>query len=192
MKPGATFGVWEGWGTSLCWWAQAFGERDDLADVFFTLGDKVEVKEGFSVPGLGLTIGRYNAGASSDAPAGGEHMEKSPNVSPTRLLQAFWTTWEGSSPGESGQPPLEGVWDWSMDASQRSMMQKAAARGADKMQLFSNSPVWWQTASHNPSGGKQPSKDNLPAAHYDDHAAYMAQATPMRGVRVWWCCCCGP
>lgn len=125
VQPGTSFGTWEGWGTSLCWWAQAFGDRDDLADVFFTMNDSVAVKEGFSVPGLGMTIGRYNAGASSDAAAGGQHMETSPNVSPTRLLQAFWTTWEGSSPGEAGQPPLEGAWDWSADARQRAMMAKA-------------------------------------------------------------------
>jgi galactan endo-1,6-beta-galactosidase len=32
----SNFGTWEGWGTSLAWWVQAFGTRDDLADIFFT------------------------------------------------------------------------------------------------------------------------------------------------------------
>ena len=30
-----SYGAWEGWGTSLCWWAKIFGDRDDLADLFF-------------------------------------------------------------------------------------------------------------------------------------------------------------
>ena len=56
VNASSDFGVWEGWGTSLCWWvrratmriypmvlsgvsirwAKAFGDRDDLADAFFT------------------------------------------------------------------------------------------------------------------------------------------------------------
>lgn len=35
--PSETFGTWEGWGTSLAWWANVFGDRDDLADAIFTL-----------------------------------------------------------------------------------------------------------------------------------------------------------
>ena len=32
------------------------------------------------------------------------------------------------------------------------MMKAAHARGADKIELFSNSPVWWMCTNHNPSG----------------------------------------
>ena len=28
IDPGTTYGVWEGWGTSLCWWANVFGDDD--------------------------------------------------------------------------------------------------------------------------------------------------------------------
>ncbi|HEU5109054.1 MAG TPA: hypothetical protein VFT95_10945, partial [Micromonosporaceae bacterium] len=36
VDPVADFGRWEGWGTSLAWWANVFGDRDDLADLWFT------------------------------------------------------------------------------------------------------------------------------------------------------------
>ena len=90
-----SFGVWEGWGTSLAWWGKAFGDRDDLADAFFTLHSTVTINKTFSVPGLGLNIVRYNAGATSSKPAGGSTMVRSPHVKDSRLVEAFWLTWEG-------------------------------------------------------------------------------------------------
>src|SRR5712691_8810416 len=36
INPGTTWGAWEGWGASLCWWANVFGNRNDMADVVFT------------------------------------------------------------------------------------------------------------------------------------------------------------
>ena len=36
------------------------------------------------------------------------------------------------------------------------MLRMAAARGANKLELFSNSPMWWMTASGNPSGVAPP------------------------------------
>jgi galactan endo-1,6-beta-galactosidase len=30
ISPTADYGVWEGWGTSLAWWANVFGDRDDF------------------------------------------------------------------------------------------------------------------------------------------------------------------
>lgn len=36
VSPGTSYGTWEGWGTSLAWWANVFGARDDFADIFFT------------------------------------------------------------------------------------------------------------------------------------------------------------
>lgn len=51
-------GVFEGWGTSLCWWANRLGYSDDLAqqaaDLFY--GDE----------GLRLNIMRYNIGGGDD------------------------------------------------------------------------------------------------------------------------------
>ena len=33
INPAVSGPVWEGWGTSLAWWAKAFGHRDDMADL---------------------------------------------------------------------------------------------------------------------------------------------------------------
>ena len=75
IDPTQSFGIWEGWGTSLAWWANCYGQRDDLADAFFTLND-VQYEPNAdpdnktrshrnaveTIPGLGLTIARYNIG----------------------------------------------------------------------------------------------------------------------------------
>ena len=37
VDPSTSYGVWEGWGTSLCWWANVFGDDDALADLTFSL-----------------------------------------------------------------------------------------------------------------------------------------------------------
>ena len=82
IDPAQTFGVWEGWGTSLCWWANVYGQRDDLADIFFTLdnvsytpnqtdplqhpsrGSSGADPNSVVLPGLGFNIARYNIGGS--------------------------------------------------------------------------------------------------------------------------------
>lgn len=63
IDPKSDWGTWEGWGTSLAWWAKQFGDRDDLADVLFTL--KFTSVNSQTLPCLGFNIVRYNAGASA-------------------------------------------------------------------------------------------------------------------------------
>src|SRR5918995_1327759 len=61
VDPGADYGRWEGWGTSLAWWATVFGDRDDFADLWFTT--RTVTYRGTALPGLGMNIARYNLGA---------------------------------------------------------------------------------------------------------------------------------
>ena len=70
--------------------------------------------------------------------------------------------------------PASASWDWSVDANQRTMMQKAASRGADVFELFSNSPMWWMCINHNPAGADNGANDNLQSWNYDQHAIYLA------------------
>ncbi|AGL19316.1 hypothetical protein [Actinoplanes sp. N902-109] len=63
IDPAADDGVRHGWGTLLAWWATVFGDRDDFADLFFTT--RTVNDNGVGLPGLGLTIARYNLGAGS-------------------------------------------------------------------------------------------------------------------------------
>ncbi|KYK58096.1 Endo-beta-1,6-galactanase [Drechmeria coniospora] len=166
LDPSSNFGKWEGWGTSLSWWAKAFGDRDDLANLFFS--KNTQKINGKSLPGLGLNIARYNAGASSDKGYHGYTMQRSPNARQSRLIDGYWLNWQSRNPASSS-------WDWTVDANQRSMLKKAKAAGANTFELFSVSPMWWMTYSHNPSGSVPAGlTDNLQSWNYDAHAIYLS------------------
>lgn len=124
--------VFDGWGTSLCWFANAVGrwpepQRSEIADALF------------SREGLGLTAVRYNIG-------GGEN--------PAHRHMPWFRQMEGFSTGP-------GEWNWSADAGQRWMLAAAIARGANRLEAFSNSPPWWMTTSQCASGAVDPKTDNL-------------------------------
>ncbi|KAJ7503127.1 glycoside hydrolase superfamily [Mycena galericulata] len=166
ILPSTTYGTWEGWGTSLAWWAQAFGTQTALADVFFTLD--TTTYNGYKLPGMGLNIVRYNAGAcSQNADADGAHMVLSPDMVPSREMQAFWLDWNSSDPTTAS-------WSWTVDANQRNMLTLGLDRGVTIVELFSNSPVWWMTNNLNPSGSNDGSSDNLETWNWDSHAVYLA------------------
>ncbi|KAK0725569.1 glycoside hydrolase superfamily [Lasiosphaeris hirsuta] len=161
----SNLGTWEGWGTSLAWWAVAFGTRDDLADAFFTT--KTVTVAGKPLPGLGFNIARYNVGASSKNTYNGTKMAVSPKMIASRQVEGFWTDWASASPSSSS-------WNWGVDSAQRAMLAKARDRGANVLELFSNSPMWWMCANHNPSGSDSGTADNLQSWNYGQHAVYMA------------------
>lgn len=132
INPSTNWGTWDGWGTSLAWWAKKFGNHDDLADIFFTT--RTTSFSGTNVPGLGLNIVRYNAGACTTNSINGEAMVVSPKMIPSRQVDAYWTNWNSSDPSSAS-------WSWSVDSNQRTMMGKARDRGVNHFELFSNSPV---------------------------------------------------
>lgn len=164
MNPSATRGTWEGWGTSLAWWAKQFGQRDDLADLVFTL--KTVTYDGTAVPGLGLNIARYNAGACSWNAINGQSMVVSPHITKATQMEGYWLDWLSSDPASSS-------WNWWVDSNQRNMMWKARDRGVTHFELFSNSPMWWMLDNHNPSGAAD-GGDNLQSWNYRQHAVYLA------------------
>ncbi len=166
VSPNPLYGPWEGWGTSLCWWAHVYGERDDVADLLFTL-EEVDIA-GAKLPGLGMTIVRYNLGACADQESGGQRRVKSRTIRPYREMPGYWID-------ESNPDPNSAAWDWTADARQRAMLLKARDRGATHFELFSNSPMWWMCANLNPSGAKDPHHDNLDPAHERDFARYLAE-----------------
>uniref|UniRef100_L2FF85 Secreted endo-beta-galactanase n=1 Tax=Colletotrichum fructicola (strain Nara gc5) TaxID=1213859 RepID=L2FF85_COLFN len=132
-------GTWEGWGTSLAWWARKFGNRDDLADIFFTTN--------------------WNS-------IDGESMVVSSKMMLSRQIEGHWLDWNSADPASTS-------WSWGVDANQRGMMQKAKSRGANRFELFSNSPMWWMTKNHNPSGSADGS-ENIQSWNLQQHAVYMA------------------
>ncbi|KAK2808660.1 hypothetical protein FQN50_004524 [Emmonsiellopsis sp. PD_5] len=165
IDAGSDRGTWDGWGTSLAWWAKVFGDRDDLADIFFTL-DTTQFN-GVSLPGLGFSIARYNAGACSSNSVEGQSMVVSPNILPFRQMDGYWIDWSNDDPTSSS-------WDWSVDSNQRQALRNAIDRGANRTELFSNSPMWWMCKNHNPSGAEDGS-ENIQSWNLEDHAVYMAE-----------------
>jgi galactan endo-1,6-beta-galactosidase len=164
IDPTTAGPTWEGWGTSLAWWATTFGERDDLADLLFTLGT---VRYGDrDLPGLGITVVRYNAGGSSHAPANGGVMQASPNIPPFKQVEGYWLDWNSTDPASAS-------WNWWVDSAQRNMLWKARNRGANRFELFSNSPMWWMLYDHNPSGAADGGA-NLQSWNEGAHATYLA------------------
>lgn len=173
VNPGTSYGTWEGWGTSLAWWANVFGARDDFADLFFTT--KSVTYNGTALPGLGLNIARYNLGACSWNSVGGESMAESANIPGFKQIEGFWQDWNNEDPTSS-------AWDWTADANQRAMLTKATARGATT-ELFANSPMWWMCYNHNPSGAAD-GGNNLQTWNYRQHASHLA-ATALYAKSNW-------
>ncbi|KAE9034558.1 Endo-beta-1,6-galactanase [Phytophthora rubi] len=163
---------WEGWGTSLCWWANAFGDREDVADVFFTRKETVTLKGATSgIPALGFNIARYNIGGSSKnvIDDGGTEiaMKESPNMPAFKFIESFWLDW-------SSNVSTSKSWDWEADAKQRKMLELAIKRGVDITEAFSNAPPWWMTNNHATAGGDDGMKDNLQTWNHDAFALYLA------------------
>ncbi|MFB7503313.1 beta-1,6-galactanase [Streptomyces broussonetiae] len=163
VNPSSTYGSWEGWGTSLAWWANVFGARDDFADLFFTT--RTTTYNGTALPGLGLNIARYNLGACSWNSVNGESMAASPNIPSFKQIEGYWQDWTSEDPASSS-------FRWTADATQRAMLLKAAERGATT-ELFANSPMWWMCLNHNPSGAAG-GGNNLQSWNYRRHASHLA------------------
>ena len=154
-------GVFEGWGTSLCWWANRIGYSDVLAQL---------AAEAFCDPekGLGLNILRYNIGGGDDPSH--DHITRTDSMMP-----GFWK--------KPRVFPITGacVWgyDWTQDANQRNVLEKCMDVYGDGMlvEAFSNSPPYFMTESGCSSGAKMPFKNNLKENAYEAFAKYLADVT---------------
>ncbi|KAF5011440.1 hypothetical protein FDECE_2460 [Fusarium decemcellulare] len=93
-------------------------------------------------------------------------MVVSPNMILSRQIEGHWLNWDSSDPASSS-------WSWGVDSNQRNMMWKARDRGANRFELFSNSPMWWMCKNHNPSGSSDGS-ENIQSWNLGQHAVYMA------------------
>jgi len=152
VDPAITFQFFEGWGTSLCWWANTEGSgsaayRDRIAEVLMDPDS-----------GLGYTIFRYNIGGG-DQP-GHNHMRTG-----------------GAIPGY--KPTETGPYDWTADQNQRNIVTAIAGKGAEKnleiiWEAFSNSPPWWMTIS-GCAAGNTGGADNLKTNYFDDFADYLTE-----------------
>ncbi len=145
-------GSFEGWGTSLCWWANRIGYSDSLAqqsaDLFFS--DK----------GLDLNIMRYNIGGGDDPTH--HHITRTDSAVPGWLVLDEATG--------------EYVYDYDADHNQLNVLRRAAeAAGEDAwVEVFSNSPPYFMTVSGCSSGNISAVDNNIKEDSYDDVGEYLA------------------
>lgn len=143
-------GKFEGWGTSLCWWANRVGYSDSLseqtAELFF--GDS----------GLRMNIARYNIGGGDDP-------------SHTHITRT-----DSDIPGYTKYSNGQVTYDWNADSRQRNVLMKSIAACKDGLivEMFSNSPPYYMTKSGCSSGNTDGGKNNLKDDCYDDFAEYFA------------------
>jgi O-glycosyl hydrolase len=137
----------EGWGTSLCWWANHVGGwnatgRNAVVDAIVD-----------PVNGLGHNIFRYNIGGGEN-PAH-EHM------GPHKEMPGFATS--------------AGVYTWDADANQRAVLLRIVERGSGLIhEAFSNSPPYWMTKSSCAAGNTDGS-NNLRDDSYEAFAEYLTE-----------------
>lgn len=147
----------EGWGVSLCWWANMCGKWSDA---------KIDrlIDWMVSPTGLNWNIFRYNIGGGDDP--------EWKNCTPHHM---------GSGKGlraemEGFQDERGGPFHWERDAAQRKIMLKIKEKRPDAIfEAFSNSCPWWMTVSGCCSGHSDGGKDNLKPDYYEDFANYLVE-----------------
>ncbi|MFH9729106.1 RICIN domain-containing protein [Streptomyces sp. NPDC017260] len=154
----------EGWGTSLVWFANATGDyppeiREKLARLLF--GDD----------GLGLNIARYNIG-------GGNAPDVEDYLRAGGAVEGWWQAPAGTTREDTDWWSADDPADWNedADATQRWWVERIKD-DIDHWETFSNSPPWFMTVSGYVSGGFDSSADQLRSDSVEDFAAYVAGAT---------------
>ncbi|MGW1667348.1 RICIN domain-containing protein [Streptomyces sp. NPDC002324] len=154
----------EGWGTSLVWFANATGDyppevREKLADLLF------------GKDGLDLNIARYNIG-------GGNAPDVKDYLRAGGAVEGWWKAPAGTTRTDVDWWSADDKNDWNKDAdaTQRWWVDRIK-NDIDHWETFSNSPPWFMTESGYVSGGFDSSKDQLKASSVDDFAKYLVGAT---------------
>lgn len=147
----------EGWGVSLCWWANMCGKWSDKKI------DEI-VKWLVSPTGLNYNVFRYNIGGGDD-----------PNW--THCTEHHMGSGKGLRAEMEGfQDERGGEFHWDRDEAQRKIMLKIKEKRPDAIfEAFSNSAPWWMTVSGCVGGNKDAAKDNLDPAYYEDFAHYLVE-----------------
>ncbi|MEV0220970.1 glycoside hydrolase [Streptomyces sp. NPDC050704] len=155
----------EGWGTSLVWFANATGGYPDpirrqLVDMLF------------GKDGLGLNIARYNIGGGNAPDVRKDYMK------PGATMEGFWKAPAGTTQQDQDwwDPENPDHWDWKADANQRWWVDQVKKK-VTRWEAFSNSPPWFQTVSGYVSGGFDAGADQIRTDRVDEFATYLARVT---------------
>ncbi len=150
VDPSIKYQTFEGWGTSLCWWAVLAGKWSE-ANRYKLIGAIVDPDTG-----LGYSIFRYNIGGG-DQP-GHNHLTKG----------------DGGAAVPGFKPTETGSYDWNADPYQRAILLDIVSRNNNCIfEAFSNSPPWWMTKSGCVSGNTN-GEDNLKEDYFDNFADYLS------------------
>lgn len=148
-------GIFQGWGSSLCWWANRIGYSETLS--------KKSAELFYGESGLRLNIMRYNIG-------GGDNPEHH-HITRTDSAVPGWMRWS--------ETEHTFVYDYQADKNQLNVLKKcyeAAGKNA-YVEAFSNSAPYFMTISGCSSGGEDPGKDNLKPECYTEFANYLAHVS---------------
>ncbi len=177
------YGEFEGWGTSLCWWANRLGYSAALTE---------QSAKAFFDPeaGLGMNIGRYNIGGGDNVtdPEGPfyhtPHIKRSDSEVPgyckdvTKIDLSLNTKeyYEEKYARADFECGYAWNYDWDADMRQMNILKAAIKAAGDEYiaEAFSNSPPWFMTVSGCSSGGEDPGVDNLREDSYTAFACYLA------------------
>ncbi|MBQ7295433.1 MAG: hypothetical protein IJW86_04485 [Clostridia bacterium] len=145
-------GIFEGFGTSLCWWANRVGFSEKLT------ADSARLF--FSPEGLGLNIMRYNIG-------GGDNPEHSHITRTDSEMPGWW---------KYDEKTKSFVFNSDTDKNQLAVLSAAyKAAGKDAyVEAFSNSPPYYMTVSGCTSGSKNAVANNLKKSQITPFAEYLA------------------
>jgi O-glycosyl hydrolase len=153
----------EGWGTSLVWFANATGGypepiRRQLVDMLF------------GEDGLGLNIARYNIGGGNAPDVRKDYMKAG------ATMEGFWKAPAGTTRQDMDwwDPNNPDHWNWNADAGQRWWVDQIKKK-VTRWEAFSNSPPWFQTVSGYVSGGFDASADQIRTDRVDDFATYLVR-----------------
>jgi len=163
VDPSYRHPVFEGWGTSLVWFANITGGYPD--EIRRKLVDMV-----FGEDGLWLTIARYNIGGGNAPDVRRDYMK----VGAT--MEGFWKAPEGITHEDMDwwDPDNPEHWNWDADANQRWWVDQIKDK-VTHWEAFSNSPPWFQTVSGYVSGGFDPNADQIREDRVDDFATYLVR-----------------
>lgn len=146
--------IFEGWGGSLCWWANIMGGFSDskIKVICDWITDPIN--------GLNMNIFRFNIGGGDDPTH--NHMRSD----------------GGAMPGYKASATSN--YDWTKDANQRKILQqliasRIAKAGVNDVQVigFSNSPPYWMTVSGCSAGSTDGTSTNLKSDMIDAFADYL-------------------
>ncbi|WP_407345396.1 glycoside hydrolase [Pengzhenrongella phosphoraccumulans] len=170
--PGQKF---EGWGTSLVWFANATGGYPD--EIRTALADML-----FGEDGLNLNIARYNIG-------GGNAPDVPSYLRPGGAVEGWWNAPAGTTRTDVDwwDPADPADWNLEADATQRWWIDRIKD-DVTHWEAFSNSPPYFQTVSGYVSGGFDSSAEQIRADRVDDFAAYLVgvveQLEDAHGIEV--------